>query len=73
MMVSALSGLQFVERWGRRPSLMLSSIGETISVVLVTVCTALVPNHPKAGPAGIAFLYVFLAGGQPVGLWAELG
>ena len=62
MMVAALSGLQFVERWGRRPSLMLSSVGETISVIMLTVCTALVPTHPKAGPAGIAFLYIFLAG-----------
>ena len=62
MMAAALTGLQFVERWGRRPSLMLSSSGETISVIMVTVCTALVPHHPKAGPAGIAFLFIFLAG-----------
>jgi len=60
MMVSALCGLRFVERWGRRPTLMLSSTGMTLSVVMITICTALTPTHPKAGAAGIAFLYIFL-------------
>lgn len=61
MMVFALTGLQFVERWGRRPSLMVSSAGMTISVTMITVCTALTPYHQQAGPAGIFFLYSFLA------------
>ncbi|KAL6298721.1 general substrate transporter [Sparassis latifolia] len=60
MMISALCGLQFLERWGRRPTLMLSSTGMSISVVIITVCTALTPKHSQAGPVGIAFLYIFL-------------
>jgi MFS family permease len=60
MMISALSGLRFIQRWGRRRTLMISSTGMAISVVLITVCTALTPTHPGAGPAGIVFLYVFL-------------
>ncbi|KAH9947314.1 general substrate transporter [Amylocystis lapponica] len=60
MMISALSGLRFIEKWGRRPTLMLSSTGMSICVILITVCTALTPNHPQAGSAGIAFLYIFL-------------
>ncbi|CCM03381.1 uncharacterized protein FIBRA_05511 [Fibroporia radiculosa] len=60
MMISALSGLRFIERWGRRPTLMLSSTGMALSVVVITICTALTPVNPKAGPVGIAFLYIFL-------------
>jgi len=60
MMISALSGLRFIERWGRRPTLMLSSTGMAICVILITICTALTPKHPQAGSAGIAFLYIFL-------------
>ena len=65
MMIFALSGLQFIERWGRRPSLMLSSAGMTLSVTMITVCTALTPHHKKAGPVGIFFLYLFLASESP--------
>ncbi|KZT12891.1 general substrate transporter [Laetiporus sulphureus 93-53] len=60
MMIAALSGLRFIEKWGRRPTLMLSSTGMSFSVVVITVCTALTPTHPQAGVVGIAFLYVFL-------------
>jgi MFS family permease len=60
MMISALSGLRFIQRWGRRRTLMISSTGMAISVVLITVCTALTLTHPGAGSAGIVFLYVFL-------------
>ena len=61
MMCFALTGLQFIERWGRRPSLMISSVGMTISVTMITAMTALTPTNPKAGPVGIVFLYTFLA------------
>lgn len=60
MMISALSGLRFIEKWGRRPTLMLSSTGMAISVIVITVCTALTPTHTSAGSVGIAFLYIFL-------------
>ncbi|PCH41336.1 general substrate transporter [Wolfiporia cocos MD-104 SS10] len=60
MMLSALTGLRFIERWGRRPTLMLSSTGMSLSVIVITICTALTPTHPRAGSVGIAFLYIFL-------------
>lgn len=37
MMISALTGLQFIEKLGRRPTLMLSSTGMSLSVVVITV------------------------------------
>ncbi|EPT02814.1 hypothetical protein FOMPIDRAFT_1029123 [Fomitopsis schrenkii] len=60
MMIAALSGLRFIEKWGRRPTLMCSSTGMALCVVVITMCTALSPTHPRAGSVGIAFLYIFL-------------
>ncbi|KIM76493.1 hypothetical protein PILCRDRAFT_12734 [Piloderma croceum F 1598] len=60
MMIAALCGLRQIEKWGRRPTLLFSSTGMCLCVVAITVCTALTSKSPKAGPAGIAFLYLFL-------------
>jgi hypothetical protein len=65
MFCFALTGLNIIERWGRRPSLMVSSTGMTISVAMITAMTALTPTHPRAGVVGITFLYVFLASKSP--------
>ena len=62
MLCFALTGLNIIERWGRRPSLIVSSTGMTISVTMITAMTAITPTHPKAGAVGITFLYCFLAG-----------
>lgn len=61
MLCFALTGLNIIERWGRRPSLMVSSTGMTISVAMITAMTAVTPTHQHAGIVGILFLYVFLA------------
>lgn len=60
MMAAALGGLRFVDRWGRRPLLMASSTGMTISVAIITACTANQQGEPAVGAMGIAFIYVFL-------------
>lgn len=66
MLCFALTGLNIIERWGRRPALMVSSAGMTISVIMITAMTAITPTHPQAGAVGITFLYVFLAGMCPL-------
>lgn len=60
MMASALCGLQFVERLGRRKLLICSSLGMSASVAVITACTANQAGKPAVGATGVAFLYVFL-------------
>ena len=60
MMISTLSGLFFIDRFGRRKLLMLSSLGMTVSVAVIIACTATQSGHPAVGLTGIAFIYVFL-------------
>ena len=60
MMISTLVGLNFIDRWGRRKLLMISSAWMTISVAVIIACTATQAGHPAVGLAGIAFIYVFL-------------
>lgn len=60
MMATALCGLRFVDRWGRRPLLMASSTGMSISVAVITACTANQDGRPAVGATGVAFIYVFL-------------
>src|SRR3569833_746799 len=60
MAISALCGLRFVERLGRRKLLMASSAGMALSVAVITACTASEAGNPAVGGTGVAFLYVFL-------------
>lgn len=60
MMAAALSGLRWLDKWGRRKLLVTSSIGMTISVTVITACTAQQAGKPIVGGVGIAFVYVFL-------------
>ncbi|KAI0793791.1 general substrate transporter [Fomes fomentarius] len=60
MMAAALSGLRWLDKWGRRKLLVTSSIGMTISVTVITACTAQQAGKPLVGGVGIAFVYVFL-------------
>ncbi|KZT59141.1 general substrate transporter [Calocera cornea HHB12733] len=60
MMISALSGLRWIDYFGRRPLLMISSAGMAASVFIITACTAHQAGHPVIGGVGIAFIYVFL-------------
>ncbi|KAH8801366.1 general substrate transporter [Xylogone sp. PMI_703] len=60
MMVAALCGLRFIQTFGRRKLLMFSSTGMSLSVAVITACTANQAGHPAVGGTGVAFLYVFL-------------
>ncbi|KAI0651511.1 general substrate transporter [Trametes meyenii] len=61
MMAAALSGLRWQDRLGRRKLLIASSIGMSLSVAIITACTAQQQaGRPAVGGAGIAFVYVFL-------------
>jgi MFS family permease len=60
MFVAAVTGSRLVDRVGRRKMFILSSAGMTISVSIVTACSALQAGHPAVGTTGIVFLYVFL-------------
>lgn len=40
MMIAALSGLRFIEKWGRRPTLMCSSTGMALCVIVITVTSS---------------------------------
>lgn len=60
MMAAALSGLRWMDRLGRRKLLITSSIGMSLSVAVITACTAQQAGHPVVGGVGIAFVYVFL-------------
>lgn len=60
MMVAALCGLSMIHKFGRRKLLMFSSAGMSISVAIITACTANQAGKPAVGGTGIAFLYVFL-------------
>lgn len=60
MMISTLSGLNIIERYGRRKLLMSSSFWMSVSVAVIIACTAEQAGHPAVGLVGIAFIYVFL-------------
>ncbi|TFB00386.1 Lactose permease, partial [Trichoderma ghanense] len=60
MAAAALCGLSVVHKFGRRKLLMFSSAGMSISVAIITACTALQAGRPAVGGTGIAFLYIFL-------------
>ncbi|KZT21764.1 general substrate transporter [Neolentinus lepideus HHB14362 ss-1] len=60
MMVAALSGLHWMDRWGRRKLLFPGSIGMSVSVAIMTACTAEQAKNPVIGLVGIAFLFVCL-------------
>lgn len=60
MMIAALCGLRLIHKFGRRKLLMFSSTGMSISVAIITACTAKQAGNPAVGGTGIAFLYVFL-------------
>ncbi|KIH88827.1 hypothetical protein SPBR_06851 [Sporothrix brasiliensis 5110] len=60
MAVAALLGLSLVHKFGRRKLLMISSAGMTVSMAIITACTAKQAGRPAVGGTGIAFLYVFL-------------
>jgi hypothetical protein len=60
MAISALCGLNTIHKFGRRKLLMFSSAGMTVSISIITACTAQQAGHPAVGATGIAFLYVFL-------------
>ncbi|KAM0258017.1 hypothetical protein ACHAQJ_004060 [Trichoderma viride] len=60
MAAAALCGLSVVHKFGRRKLLMFSSAGMTVSIAIITACTALQAGRPAVGGTGIAFLYIFL-------------
>ncbi|CDO72080.1 hypothetical protein BN946_scf184962.g23 [Trametes cinnabarina] len=60
MMAAALSGLMWQDRLGRRKLLIASSTGMSLSVAVITACTAQQAGRPVVGGVGIAFVYVFL-------------
>jgi len=60
MMVAALCGLRMMHKFGRRKLLMCSSAGMSISIAVITACTAQQKGKPSVGGTGIAFLYIFL-------------
>lgn len=60
MMAAALSGLRWIDRLGRRKLLIASSTGMSLSVAIITACTAHQAGKPVVGGVGIAFVYVFL-------------
>lgn len=60
MMVAALSGLRWMDRVGRRKLLIGASMGMSLSVAVITACTAQQAGKPIVGGVGIAFVYVFL-------------
>ena len=57
---TAFCGLNTMHNLGRRPLLMFSSAAITVSMAIITACTAEKKGHPAVGAAGIAFLYIFL-------------
>jgi sugar porter (SP) family MFS transporter len=60
MFVAAMIGSRLNEHIGRRRALITGSTGMTISMVVITACTARQEGHPAVGATGIAFIYVFL-------------
>ncbi|KAL7807437.1 general substrate transporter [Trichoderma gracile] len=60
MATAALCGLSVVHKFGRRKLLMFSSAGMSVSIAIITACTALQAGRPAVGGTGIAFLYIFL-------------
>ncbi|KAK4065880.1 uncharacterized protein Triagg1_8432 [Trichoderma aggressivum f. europaeum] len=60
MAIAALCGLSVVHKFGRRKLLMFSSAGMSVSIAIITACTALQAGRPAVGGTGIAFLYIFL-------------
>ncbi|TFK50630.1 general substrate transporter [Heliocybe sulcata] len=60
MMVAALSGLRWTDRWGRRKLLLPGSVGMSVSVAIMTACTAQQAKNPAIGVVGIAFLFIVL-------------
>ena len=60
MMISTLSGLNVIERYGRRKLLMSSSFWMSVSVAVIIACTAKQAGHPVVGIVGIGFIYIFL-------------
>ncbi|KZT30214.1 general substrate transporter [Neolentinus lepideus HHB14362 ss-1] len=60
MMASSLAGIQFIDRFGRRKLLMVSSLFMSISVAVIIGATATQAGHPGIGILGISFIYVFL-------------
>lgn len=60
MAMAALAGLSVVHKFGRRKLLIFSSAGMTVSMAIITACTAEQAGKPAVGGTGIAFLYVFL-------------
>lgn len=60
MAAAALCGLSVVHKFGRRKLLMFSSAGMSVSIAIITACTALQAGRPAVGGTGIAFLYIFL-------------
>ncbi|MCJ1433926.1 hypothetical protein MMC27_003291 [Xylographa pallens] len=60
MTIGTLLGVNFIDRYGRRPMLMGSSTICSICVLVVIICSAQQAGHPSVGLAGISFVYVFL-------------
>ncbi|ANB13391.1 glucose-inactivated glycerol proton symporter STL1 [Sugiyamaella lignohabitans] len=61
MFVCAITGSRFaVDSMGRRKLFILASTGMTLSLIVITACSALQEGRPAVGGTGIAFLYVFL-------------
>jgi hypothetical protein len=72
MMIAALCGLNMIHKFGRRKLLMISSAGMSISVAIITACTANQAGKPAVGGTGIAFLYVFLVVFAFAWVWTNL-
>jgi MFS family permease len=60
MMISSLTGLYFIDRFGRRPMLMSGSVLMSFSMSIITACTAQHAGKPTVSGTGIAFLYIFM-------------
>ncbi|KAL1962654.1 hypothetical protein VTN77DRAFT_9288 [Rasamsonia byssochlamydoides] len=60
MMVASLSGLCLIDHFGRRQLLITGSILMSVSLSIITACTAQHGGKPVVSGVGITFLYIFL-------------
>jgi sugar porter (SP) family MFS transporter len=60
MFVAAICGSKSTDLIGRRKMFIIGSSGMTLSMIVITACTARQAGHPAVGGTGIAFIYVFL-------------
>ncbi|EJU06076.1 MFS lactose permease [Dacryopinax primogenitus] len=60
MTIGTLLGVHTIDKYGRRPMLIVSSAVCSLCVLIIIICSLKQEGHPSVGLAGISFVYVFL-------------